>query len=65
VSKPSNRFVAATSSLPSADPCALPVFCALGAGHAMSVRSAMNDGRSVTASAESKASASVWTFSWY
>ena len=32
VSKPSSRFVAATSSAPSAEPCALPVFCALGAG---------------------------------
>ena len=36
-----------TSSSPSALPWALPVFCALGAGQAMTVRSEMNDGRSV------------------
>ena len=42
-------MVAATSSAPSAEPCALPVFCLVGAGQPMMVRSAMNDGLSVTA----------------
>ena len=49
-SKPSSFLVAATSSSPRALPCALPVFCAFGAGQAMTVRSAMKDGRSVSAS---------------
>jgi len=43
------RLVAATSSAPSAAPCALPVFCALGAGQAMIVLRMMSDGRSVSA----------------
>ena len=47
-SKPRIFLVAATSSSPSAEPCALPVFCAFGAGQAMIVRSAMKLGRSVT-----------------
>ena len=42
-------LVAATSSAPSAEPWALPVFCLFGAGQPMIVRSAMNDGWSVTA----------------
>ena len=37
-------MVAATSSAPSAEPCAAPVFCLFGAGQAMIVLSAMNDG---------------------
>jgi hypothetical protein len=37
-------LVAATSSAPSAEPCALPVFCLFGAGQPMIVRSAMNEG---------------------
>ena len=48
-SKPRIFLVAATSSSPSAEPCALPVFCALGAGQAMIVRRLMKLGRSVTA----------------
>ena len=48
-SKPSIFLVAATSSSPSAEPWALPVFCALGAGQAMIVRSRMKLGLSVTA----------------
>ncbi len=47
-SKPRTRLVAATSSSPSAEPCAASVFWALGAGQAMMERIAMNDGRSVT-----------------
>ena len=43
-SKPRISLTAATSSSPSAEPCALPVFMALGAGKAMTVRSRMNDG---------------------
>ncbi len=62
---PSAFLVALTSSSPSALPCALPVFCAFGAGQAMMVRRAMNDGRSVTALAASKAAASACTFSAY
>jgi hypothetical protein len=46
-------LVAATSSLPSAEPWALPVFCLFGAGQPMIVRSAMNDGRPVSARAAS------------
>ena len=38
-SKPSTSLVAATSSSPSAEPCAASVFWALGAGQAMIVRS--------------------------
>ena len=38
-SKPRIFLVAATSSSPSAEPWALPVFCAFGAGQAMIVRS--------------------------
>jgi hypothetical protein len=48
-SKPRTRFVAATSSGPSAEPCAASVFCACGAGQAMIERAAMNDGRPVSA----------------
>ena len=48
-SKPRTRLVAATSSSPSAEPCAASVFCAFGAGQAMIVRIAMNDGLSVSA----------------
>ena len=40
--------MAATSSSPSAEPWDLPVFCGLGAGQAMIVRSTMKLGRSVT-----------------
>jgi len=40
-------LVLATSSAPSAAPCAAPVFCASGAGQAMIVRSAMNEGWAV------------------
>ncbi len=38
--------MAATSSLPSAEPCDLPVFCRFGAGQAMIERRPMIDGRS-------------------
>ena len=48
-SKPRIRLVAATSSAPSAEPCALPVFCLFGAGQPMMVRSAMMEGWSVLA----------------
>ena len=48
-SKPRTRLVAATSSSPSAEPCAASVFCAFGAGQAMIERIAMNEGRSVSA----------------
>src|SRR5437764_451682 len=48
-SKPSSFLVVATSSAPSAEPCALPVFCLLGAGQPMMVRRLMNDGRPVSA----------------
>ena len=47
-SNPSTFLVAATSSSPSAEPCALPVFCASGAGQAMIVLSTMKLGLSVT-----------------
>ena len=50
-SKPRIFLVAATSSAPSAEPWALPVFWAFGAGQAMIVRSTMKLGWSVTASA--------------
>ena len=63
-SKPRIFLVAATSSSPSAEPCAAPVFCLVGAGQPMIVRSAMNDGLSVTALAASKASYRSCTFSW-
>ncbi len=43
-SKPRTRLVAATSSSPSAEPCAASVFCAFGAGQAMIERAAMNEG---------------------
>jgi hypothetical protein len=42
----------------------LPVFCLVGAGQPMIVRSTMNDGLSVTALAASIASYSAWTSSW-
>ncbi len=50
-SKPRIFLVAATSSSPSAEPWASPVFWALGAGHAMIVRRTMMLGWSVTRSA--------------
>jgi len=55
--------VAATSSTPSAEPCALPVFCSFGAGQPMIVRSRMIEGRSVSASAASTARCSASTSS--
>ena len=57
--------MAATSSAPRAEPWALPVFCAFGAGHAMIVCSTMKLGRSVTASALRIASYSAGTSSSY
>ncbi len=54
-SKPRTRLVAATSSSPSAEPCAASVFWALGAGQAMIERIAMNEGRPVSALAASMA----------
>ena len=42
-------------------PCALPVFCAVGAGQPMIVRSAMNEGRSVSARAAVSAAANAAT----
>ena len=50
-SKPSTSLVAATSSSPRAEPWALPVFWALGAGQAMIVFSTIRLGWSVTRSA--------------
>ena len=64
-SKPSTSLVAATSSAPRAEPCALPVFWALGAGQAMIVRSRMKLGLSVTASAALIAAYSAGTSSRY
>jgi hypothetical protein len=49
------RLVAATSSSPSAEPCAASVFWACGAGQAMIERAAMKDGRSVSACAAFRA----------
>ena len=63
-SKPRISLVAATSSAPSAEPWILPVFCLFGAGQPMMVRSAMNDGRSVSALAASSAAYSASTSSW-
>ena len=60
-SSPSSTLVAATSSAPSADPCALPVFRRLGAGQPMIVRRAMNEGREVSARAASTATARAAT----
>ena len=57
--------MAATSSAPSAEPWALPVFCLVGAGQPMIVRSRMNDGRSVSSVAASSAAYSASTSSWY
>ena len=62
---PMTFLVAFTSASPSALPCALPVFWASGAGQAITVRSEMNEGRSVTARALSKAVARACTFSSY
>jgi hypothetical protein len=62
-SRPSTSLVAATSSLPSAEPWILPVFCLFGAGQPMIVRSEMNDGRSVSAFAASNARHSASTSS--
>ncbi len=53
--------MAATSSSPSAEPCAASVFCACGAGQAMIVRIAMIDGREVSACAARSAAYSAWT----
>ena len=64
-SKPSTSLVAATSSAPSAEPCAFPVFWAFGAGQAMIVRSRMKLGLSVTASAALIAAYSAGTSSRY
>jgi energy-coupling factor transport system ATP-binding protein len=64
-SKPRIFLVAATSSAPSADPCAAPVPWAFGAGHAMTVLSAMKLGRSVTERDASSASQSSWMSSSY
>ena len=61
---PRMRLVLATSSAPSAAPWASPVFCASGAGQAMIVRSAMNDGWPVFALAAANASARAATSSW-
>ena len=47
-SKPRIFLVLRISSSPRADPCAAPVFCFVGAGQPMIVRTAMIDGRSVT-----------------
>ncbi len=63
-SKPSTFLVAATSSAPRAEPWALPVFWASGAGHAMIVWSTMKLGLSVTACALRIASYSAGTSSW-
>ena len=62
-SNPSTFFVAATSSSPSAEPCTPPVFILLGAGYPMIVRSAMNDGLSVTFLASAIACSMATTFS--
>ena len=62
-SRPMTFLVLATSSR--ALPWALPVFWASGAGQAMIVRSAMNDGLSVTASAARYAASRAATFSSY
>ena len=64
-SKPSSSLVAATSSSPSADPCALPVFRLVGAGQPMIVRRLMKLGRSVTSRAAFIASFSSPTSSLY
>ena len=64
-SKPRISLVAATSASPSAEPCAAPVFCLVGAGQPMIVRSTMSDGLSVTALAARMASYSAWGSSWY
>ena len=64
-SKPSIFLVAATSSSPSAEPWALPVFCLSGAGQPMMVRRLMKLGRSVTSRAACSASSSCRTFSTY
>ena len=48
-------LVARTSSSPSADPWAAPVFCLFGAGQPMIVRSTISDGRPVSAWATASA----------
>ena len=55
-SKCRTSLVAFTSSTPSADPCAAPVFCLFGAGQPMIVFSAIKDGASVCSLAVSMAS---------
>ena len=50
-SKPRIFLVLRISSSPSAEPCAAPVFCLVGAGQPMMVRTAMKDGRCVSACA--------------
>ena len=62
-SNPRMRLVAATSSAPSAEPCASPVFCLVGAGQAMMVCSLMKVGLSVTCLPRSMASSSASTSS--
>ena len=64
-SKPRTFLVAATSSSPRAEPCASPVFWALGAGQAMIVRSTIRLGLSVTLSAFSSAFQTASTSSAY
>ena len=58
-SRPRIFLVALTSSSPSAEPCAAPVFCLFGAGQAMIVLSWMNDGRPVSAFAAAKAASTA------
>lgn len=59
-SKPSTRLVAATSSLPRAEPWEASVPWACGAYQAMIERAAMNEGRSVSALAAWKAANSAF-----
>ena len=54
-SKPRMSLVARTSSSPSADPWAAPVFCLFGEGQPMIVRSTISDGRPVSAWAAASA----------
>ena len=62
-SKPRIFLVAATSSAPSAEPWEAPVPCAWGAGQAMTVRSTIRLGWSVTSAALRTASCSWGTSS--
>ena len=54
-SKPSSFLIRATASSPSAAPWEAPVFMALGAGYAMTVRTRMKVGRCVSALASATA----------